>query len=51
MREIETQEYGEIIMTPKVLAEKWVIDGTEDKESFFEMVDELRERFRDLSDE
>ena len=38
-------------MTPKVLAGKRVVDGTEDKDGLFEMVDELRERFRDLSDE
>jgi len=37
-------------MTPKMLEEQ-VIDGIEDKESFFEMVDELRGHFRDLSDE
>jgi hypothetical protein len=37
-------------MTPKTLEEQ-VIDGIGDKESFWEMVDELRSRFRDLSDE
>lgn len=48
--DIETQEDGKIVMTPKMLEEQ-VIDGIKDKEVFFEMVDELRERFRDLSDE
>jgi len=47
--DIETQEDGKIVMTPKMLEEQ-VIDG-EDKESFWEMVDELSSRFRDLSDE
>jgi AbrB family looped-hinge helix DNA binding protein len=48
--DIETQEDGKIVMTPKMLEEQ-VIDEIEDKESFWEMVDELRNRFRDLSDE
>ena len=48
--DIETQEDRKIVMTPKMLEEQ-IIDGIEDKEGFFEMVDELRSRFRDLSDE
>jgi len=49
--DIETEEYGKIVMTPKVLAKERTVDETEDKEGLFEMVDELRGRFRDLSDE
>lgn len=48
--DIETQEDGKIVMIPKMLEEQ-VIDGIEDKEGFWEMVNELRSRFRDLSDE